>query len=660
MLSAEVLCYGSDEPLPERTTLSAGPLSLVFEQGDLRYIKLGANEILRRVYIAVRDRNWRTVSPVISNLRMQVASDSFHITYDAHALQGDIDFFWKGTISGDPSGTIRLAMDGVARSTFLRNRIGFCILHPMGCAGNECRIEHVDGSVESSDFPVHIAPQAKVDGKVQPVQPFAEMQALSHQVLPGLWAEVRFEGDIFETEDQRNWTDASYKTYGTPLRLPFPAEVKQGTKTAQVVTLSLHGELPQIGPKQQEGALTLVLDDHPSGPLPRIGLGVASHGETLSSTELERLRLLNLSHLRVDLDLSNPMHETALRRATAEARALGAELEIALVLSDAASEELEALSVLLQQVKPAVWSWLIFHHAQKSTGAKWVAVAREVLTRYDAEAKIASGTNAFFASLNRGRPPVEVVDLVTYSLNPQVHASDNASLVETLQAQADTVESARQFSGGRPVMVSPITLKMRFNPNATGAEPMPGPGELPSPVDVRQMSLLGAGWTAGSLKYLSESGVYSATYYETSGWRGVMETKRGSPLPERFLSLPGSVFPLYHVLADVLEFAGGEVVRTTALDTLRVDGLAVCKDGKMRVLIANMTGESQDVTVVGVNGPVWVRHLNTITAEEAMLSPEVFRTRRGDRKEASEGQLSLCLLPWAVARLDFDSTGESQ
>lgn len=38
-----------------------------------------------------------------------------------------------------------------------------------------------------------------------------------------------FEGDVFEMEDQRNWTDASYKTYctpwGCPSRLSSPAAI---------------------------------------------------------------------------------------------------------------------------------------------------------------------------------------------------------------------------------------------------------------------------------------------------------------------------------------------------------------------------------------------------------------------------------------------------
>ena len=40
-------------------------------------------------------------------------------------------------------------------------------------------------------------------------------------------------------EDQRNWTDASFKTYGTPLKNPSPVEVKAGTKISQTFALTL-------------------------------------------------------------------------------------------------------------------------------------------------------------------------------------------------------------------------------------------------------------------------------------------------------------------------------------------------------------------------------------------------------------------------------------
>jgi hypothetical protein len=293
------------------------------------------------------------------------------------------------------------------------------------------------------------------------------MRALSHEVVPGVWAMVRFDGETFELEDQRNWTDASFKTYSTPLRLPFPARVEAGTRIAQSITLTLkderrlplnEGALWAKGSATDERGVSFVLRPSPAAPLPRIGLGVASHGRPLTAKETARLKALNLAHLRVDLDLSRPEYPSELRRAADEGRALGARLEVALMLSNAAVSELAALRGVLEQVQPDVGAWLIFHIAEKSTSEQWVQLARESLTHYDPAATIGAGTNSYFAELNRARPPLRALDLVSYSINPQVHAFDNASLVETLAAPAATGEIARPFMGGRPRGISPGSI----------------------------------------------------------------------------------------------------------------------------------------------------------------------------------------------------------
>ena len=649
-LPLRVLYYGKDEPLPDQTQLRAGPLSMIFEAGDLRYIRFGDHEILRRVYVAVRDHNWDTILPQLSNVQIEQEGDAFRITYDVANKMADVDFFWRGTIAGDADGTITFSMDGEARSTFRRNRIGFCVLHPMGCAGVPCRIEKVDGAVEESAYPIAIAPQYLIDGEIKPVAPFNNMRAVRYEVTSGVEAEVRFEGEIFEMEDQRNWTDASYKTYGTPLSETFPVEVAAGTKISQRITVTLKTQSELSTEKSDAAAqsLTFGISSADPQPLPQIGLSVASHGEPLNTREVERLKLLNLSHLRVDIDLTQPDYESALCRATDEARALGVSLELALFLTDVPAEELQGFATVVEQVKPPIGAYLIFHKTEASTSAEWVDLAR----RYLSGAKVGAGSNAYFTDLNRGHPPVDALDLVCYSINPQVHAFDNSSLVETLEAQAVTVESARQFVDGLPIAVTPVTFLARFNPNATGPEPEPAPGELPTQVDVRQMSLFGAGWTLGSIKYFSESGASSVTYYETSGWRGVMETANGSPLPEKFRSLPGAVFPLFHVLADVGEFVGGEVLVSKSSDPLKVEGIALRKNGEMRTLLANLTPEPQRIKVQNLAGAVRVRHLNETNAQTAMASPEVFRQETGEFVQTTNGTFELNLLPYAIAQID--------
>ncbi len=96
MLSINVLRYASEAPLREQRTLRAGPLRLIYEGGDLRYITLGEHEVVRRIYVAVRDRNWSTVPTQFLNERVEANDDSFRITYDGINQQGEIAFAWRG------------------------------------------------------------------------------------------------------------------------------------------------------------------------------------------------------------------------------------------------------------------------------------------------------------------------------------------------------------------------------------------------------------------------------------------------------------------------------------------------------------------------------------------------------------------------------------
>ena len=108
---------------------------------------------------------------------------------------------------------------------------------------------------------------------------------------------------------------------------------------------------------------------------------------------------------------------------------------------------------------------------------------------------------------------------------------------------------------------------------------------------------------AGSLKYVAESGASSVTYYETTGWRGVLERNAGSELPDRFRSVAGEVFPLYHPLCDAIEWEGGEVLACTSSDVLAVLGLAVRRDdGAVRLLVINLTPVEQQAEVGPLDG----------------------------------------------------------
>ncbi len=619
-----VLYYGSEQPLPSAIPLQAGPLTMVFEPNTLflRYIRLGDREILRGIYAAVRDRNWGTVVPAISGLKTETFDGGFRLSFTADCRRQEIHFVWRGEIQGDASGTVTFRMDGGARSTFQRNRIGFCVLHPIKeCAGRPFTAAKTDGSTGQGTFPLEISPN----------QPVKDLRSISHEVVPGVTAEVRFEGEVFEMEDQRNWTDASYQTYCTPLGLPFPVEVKQGAAVVQAVTVSLKGRpaAGAVGGASRSSTVVFEADTAHPVSLPAIGLSVADREAALGPSDLERLKAMRLAHLRVELKPSDPDWGGVFSRAAGEAKALGVPLEAALFLSNAAEQELAAVAGAWRKSRPPIAQWLIFHVAEKSTSQKWTALARQVLSTLDPRAKFGAGTDGYFAELNRERPVLNPLDIVCYPMNPQVHAFDDATLVETLEGQSETVKSARRFSGDRALVVSPVTLKPRT-------------GRVPPDADPRQASLFGAGWTLGSVKHLAEAGVRGVTYFETTGKRGVLDPA------------PGGVFPLYHALADVGEFAGGQAIPSTSSAPLSAECMVLRKNGRLRVLAANYSGK---LVYCRMNLPalgrfVQVRRLDEFNAADAMRNPESYRKQSGPRTEVAGGTLELALLPYSLARVD--------
>jgi hypothetical protein len=166
------------------------------------------------------------------------------------------------------------------------------------------------------------------------------------------------------------------------------------------------------------------------------------------------------------------------------------------------------------------------------------------------------------------------------------------------------------------------------------------------------MTLLAAAWTVGSIKALGESGVHSVTYYETVGWRGVMERESGPPNPELLPSNPGAVFPMYHILADIGGLRGGYLVPTACDDPAAVIALTLRKGRTTRVILANLTAERRQVTLDGLSGPFQVRLLDEQNAEAAMTDPEAYRREATGVSRAAIDGKGLTLLPYATACVD--------
>jgi hypothetical protein len=598
--------------------LRAGPLRLVFDRGELRWIRLGEREVLRGIYVAVREEGWATVPAELEDLEIEAEPESFRVRFRALHRRGGVRFDWLGLVEGGKDGRITFRMSGSAGTTFRRNRIGVCVLHPAEeCAGRECIVETTDGDRLEQAFPALVSPH----------QPFRNVRAILHEVTPGVEVEVRMEGETFETEDQRNWSDASFKTYGTPLHLPYPVEVPEGTRIEQSVCVSLFGvtaapvrqaaaAVPGALPKKRNSTEPVVVrvGSGKGVAFPALGLGGAGL-VALPPGGAERLRPLRLSHLRADLRLEAAGWEAALERAVANAQALDVPLELALFLPDDPRQALRDLAASAAKRRPRVASWLVLRAADGTTAEGDAVLARAALRGVDAGARFGGGTDGHFAELNRRRVAARGLDRLVFALNPQVHAFDDATLVENVGSLRALAETARGFAGGAALAISPVTLRARVDPR-------PSPSGPPLTDDPRQAAPFAAAWTLAFLAAAAEAGFASLTFFELLGPRGVMDEEKA--------------FPVLHALADVAAVKDAFVLPSRSRRPERVQVLALRAPGLVRLFLANATAEPHPVRVDGLPGRL---------SRAPLGAP-------GPGEEV-EGEVELA--PHEVARIDVES-----
>jgi hypothetical protein len=159
---------------------------------------------------------------------------------------------------------------------------------------------------------------------------------------------------------------------------------------------------------------------------------------------------------------------------------------------------------------------------------------------------------------------------------------------------------------------------MRFNASLGFHEVVQQENEMSPRVDTRIMSLFGAGWIAGSIKYLSESGASGITILETTGERGIIQGERSSLWPGKFRSESGMIFPVYFVLKFVSLHREMKVLKCTSSSPLSADCLALTDGRNTRFILSNFTSSIQKVSISGCKGMLKVRELCIKNYDEAV------------------------------------------
>lgn len=652
-----MLLVGRDEQLEQPVELRAGPVTALLYGEDLRHVRVGDVELVQRVYMAVRDAVWNTIPGVMEDLRIETdGEEAFDVTFASRHTYADIDFSWRARISGDADGSITYEMVGAPLTAFQYAKIGLNVHHPLPeCAGRPYRA-YRNGEESRGHLPTDIEPQLFVDGTLTAL--FPPYDSLVIELENDVEVRFDFQGDLFEMQDHRNWTDANLKTYGTPLALPWPFDAQPGAEIRQSVRVTYAGPAPASAQRAPETEITV--GGRSGRRIPPIGLGLAETSRDLTPRETELLRVTDAAHVRVDVVLDEPDLADRLERATAAARALSAPLELGVFTGEADAPEARRIANLLNGAPVPVARVFVFAGGRgfsstsgTTTPAAVVTEVRNRLSEGLGDVPFIGGTNQFFTEINRNRPETEGVDGVVYSINPQVHASDDLSLMENLDAQADTVAMAGKVAAGLPVFVSPVTLIGRYGPFPGGP---PVEGGLPGNVDLRHCALFGAAWTVASIRRLSDAGAAAITYYETSGPRGLIHDERDPSLADA-PALPfadGDVFPVYHVFADLASARSRELLDATSADPTKVDVLAVVRDdGGYTLLLANLTQIEQPVAVkLAAAGEASLRVLDASVARIAIGEPDRFRGGEYDAGLGVGKQFKFNLGPYALARID--------
>jgi hypothetical protein len=595
--SQAVQLFGTEEPVPLVRELHFGALTVQFDAGNLRYIKWGDLELLRGIAFLVRDQDWGTYSIVMDDLEIDESAGAFRVAYSAHcsgrgqALRYDVD------ILGQRDGSLTFEASIDPETDFLTQRTGFIVLHPRGIAGEALEVVHTDGSVEQARFPELISPH----------QPFGNIRQLRHAVASGVWVRVLFQGDVFEMEDQRNWMDASFKTYVRPLAEPRPYLLCARQNSRQVVKVVLEGNIEQRGPASGRTETIIKVGDE-IGKMPRIGIAAVPEDVEQALAVIDVLRSVGVQRLVGQLDLrrhSDSDLEQLWR--LSQSMSAGLALQVILGCERSPEEELSELGRIVEASGALIESLGVSPAVDLKTDPPRAGSGVYPLERIYAAARavfgslpLGGGSFAYFAELNRKRPPMALLDFVTHATCSTVHAADDVSVAETLETLPDIIRSTRAFTDGRAYWLGPSAVGMRYNPY--GAAPADNPDNRRIPMakmDPRQRGLFAAAYNLGYLAHAVRGGIDAVALSAPSGEFGLAyrPTSYAQPWFDTHKPL---VYPLYHVIRTVARAAGAPALATDVSDGRHVQAVAYQDRESCHLLLANLSEKPRWVRVSGV------------------------------------------------------------
>lgn len=603
--------FGTAEPPPADRAFSAGPLSLHISDGAIRHICWHGVEVVRGVACPIRDANWATHASVLVEEGITDTLEELEITQVRLVADGALRV--KLIFKGSSDGTFRATAEMSASREFLTNRAGFTLLHPLhDVVGTPLRITHSDGSVTASQFPSLISPD----------QVAGDIVGLRHSV-GGIDTQIVFRGEVFEMEDQRNWSDASFKTYCRPLSLPRPYHLHAGDVLRQEIQIRVQGT--PSGKLPAANATCPAALDLKAGTemVPR--LAVVMEDGAIPDHRVHRLcGLMNpaILQLRVTPETAPAMCDSA-RSIIADSPA-EIELEIVVPSTDDPQAALSRVATACKNASLAVARVLAlpesYLHSYQPAGP-WPSgpqpqdLGKYVRASFPA-AGIGGGVLTYFPELNRCRP--DHCDYVTHGSTAITHAADDISVMESLEGLSHVFKSARALAKGRDYRLGLTAIGMRSNPyGASVVENLQQSRIAMVRADPRQRGLFAAAWAVGAVAATDGHNVSSMALSAFVGPFGIIHRPQAWAQPLYQQGAVDMVYPLFHVVRFLAQMGGTARLSLSAVDK-GIVGVAAKEASRTRLILANL---GTCVSHVRLLQKAEIRILNVDSFGSAIQSP---------------------------------------
>jgi D-apionolactonase len=581
-----VFAFGSIEPPTEPQPVAAGPVSATIVGGALRQIRFGAVELVRQIDFPIRDQDWVTLPPQVTLETLEETDGGFR--YERRFEVADGALACRVVYQGSADGVVTATGEATARRDFVTNRSGFTLLHPLrGVVGRPVDVTSPSGAVRRATMPDLIAP----------AQPIKDIAGLAFDI-EGVRLDIAFTGETFEMEDQRNWSDASFKTYCRPLVEPFAYTIAAGTTVRQEIRIKAAGR-PSSRPAPKDQAVRF--------------------GPALSETTPEILLAAETGWLP-DRDGACRLIDSGLKslllRVTAGAavetlaeaqpwfEAGGAfDLEIALDDDAPAAPQLEGVARLSREF--GVWprhvvalpeAYLMSYQPNGvwpsglSPRESWRALRAAF-----PGAQVGAGVLTNFTEFNRCRPDGVDSDYVTHGSSAIVHAADDGSVMQTLETMPDTFRSVRAIAGRTTYRLGLTAIGMRSNPYGASVSTNPDQLRLTMAMwDPRARGLFGAAWALGALAATLGQGVEAIALAAPFGPFGILARRSAIARPWHDNHPEAVAYPIFHVLR-VLAGSGERLAIDGLSDGLV--GVAAAAAGGRRLAIANLSRKTRSIVL---------------------------------------------------------------